>query len=189
MDVKAPLSDAVKRAIAWQNNEVSLAQANCIELVQSQLFRSASERPVSQSIGVLLVTNQRILYVCKTGLLSQNYCLNYALNLEDVVSVSLGKMGIVNRLIILDKANQRKEFSDVAALRRNVHNLIPIINLAVSERKSQIKVPSVQSEESHADVPVREIIKEKEVIVKIRCPYCKQTYPETLDKCPNCGAG
>lgn len=34
----------------------------------------------------------------------------------------------------------------------------------------------------------KEIIREKEVIVKIRCPYCKNPYPETLDKCPYCGA-
>jgi len=27
----------------------------------------------------------------------------------------------------------------------------------------------------------------KEVIVKIRCPYCHSLYDETLDKCPNCG--
>jgi ribosomal protein L32 len=32
------------------------------------------------------------------------------------------------------------------------------------------------------------ITKEKEVIVKIRCPYCHALYDETLDKCPNCGA-
>ena len=34
----------------------------------------------------------------------------------------------------------------------------------------------------------KEIIMQKEVIVKIRCPYCKTPFNETLDKCPNCGA-
>lgn len=28
----------------------------------------------------------------------------------------------------------------------------------------------------------------KEVIVKVRCPYCKNTYHESLDNCPHCGA-
>jgi hypothetical protein len=37
-------------------------------------------------------------------------------------------------------------------------------------------------------VTVKEIINQKEVIVKIRCKYCKHTFLETLDKCPNCGA-
>jgi hypothetical protein len=34
----------------------------------------------------------------------------------------------------------------------------------------------------------REIIREKEVIVKIRCPYCNGAYDETLNECPHCGA-
>jgi len=34
---------------------------------------------------------------------------------------------------------------------------------------------------------IREITKEKEVIVKIRCSYCHKTYDETSDKCPYCG--
>jgi hypothetical protein len=29
--------------------------------------------------------------------------------------------------------------------------------------------------------------KEKEVIIKIRCSYCRNLYDETLDKCPHCG--
>lgn len=35
----------------------------------------------------------------------------------------------------------------------------------------------------------RDIVKEKEVIVKVRrCPYCRTLYDETLSTCPNCGA-
>ncbi|HEY9753576.1 MAG TPA: hypothetical protein V6C97_00290 [Oculatellaceae cyanobacterium] len=34
----------------------------------------------------------------------------------------------------------------------------------------------------------KEIIREKQVIVKVRCEYCRQAFDETLDKCPNCGA-
>ena len=30
--------------------------------------------------------------------------------------------------------------------------------------------------------------KEREVIVKVRCPYCKGLFDETLNSCPNCGA-
>jgi hypothetical protein len=33
----------------------------------------------------------------------------------------------------------------------------------------------------------KEIIKEKEVIIKVRCSYCHNLYDETLDKCPHCG--
>jgi len=35
----------------------------------------------------------------------------------------------------------------------------------------------------------KEITKMKEVIVKVRCPYCRHLYDETLDRCPHCGGG
>lgn len=34
---------------------------------------------------------------------------------------------------------------------------------------------------------IREGLYWKEVIMKIRCPYCDFLYDETLDKCPQCG--
>ena len=37
-------------------------------------------------------------------------------------------------------------------------------------------------------VTEKEIVREKEVIVKIRCPYCHGLYDELLDECPHCGA-
>jgi transposase-like protein len=33
----------------------------------------------------------------------------------------------------------------------------------------------------------KEIITQTKVIVKVKCPYCRNLYDETLDKCPNCG--
>jgi hypothetical protein len=48
-------------------------------------------------------------------------------------------------------------------------------------------VAAVRETEAKNHTAVREIIKEKEVIVKVRCSYCHKLYDETLDKCPNCG--
>lgn len=41
---------------------------------------------------------------------------------------------------------------------------------------------------SPRQVREKEIIREKEVVVKVKCPYCQALYNETLDKCPRCGA-
>ena len=46
---------------------------------------------------------------------------------------------------------------------------------------------SVSKEEIQI-IKEKEIIKSKEVIIKIRCPYCKNLYNETMNECPNCGA-
>jgi hypothetical protein len=37
------------------------------------------------------------------------------------------------------------------------------------------------------ETETKEIIREKQVIVKIRCQYCSNLYDESLDKCPHCG--
>lgn len=47
---------------------------------------------------------------------------------------------------------------------------------------------SSRTKDEEAVVKWKEIVKEKEVIVKIRCPYCHNLYDETFDKCPHCGA-
>jgi hypothetical protein len=45
----------------------------------------------------------------------------------------------------------------------------------------------IATEEKEEKARQKEVIKEKEVIVKIRCPYCHNLYDETFDKCPYCG--
>lgn len=75
------------------------------------------------------------------------------------------------------------------------------VELGLSEINRMLGVASTQKTESPAYEPPsrtqaenqtqtreKEIIREKEVIVKIRCPYCRGTYDETLDECPHCGA-
>jgi hypothetical protein len=34
----------------------------------------------------------------------------------------------------------------------------------------------------------KEIIKEKEIVTRVRCAYCHNAYNEILETCPNCGA-
>lgn len=50
-------------------------------------------------------------------------------------------------------------------------------------RIGAIEIPVVFQEKPQE----KEIIREKEVIVKIRCPYCHGLYDETRNSCPHCG--
>ena len=43
-------------------------------------------------------------------------------------------------------------------------------------------------EEQISKTHTLEFVKQKEVIIKVRCQYCNTAFDETLDKCPNCGA-
>jgi len=54
----------------------------------------------------------------------------------------------------------------------------------VEELKSRIGATEITQDQQ---VVVKEIIKESQIVVKVRCPYCANLYDEALDKCPHCG--
>ena len=54
------------------------------------------------------------------------------------------------------------------------------IEQTVAELKS--KIGAIDLKDS-----VTEVIREKEIRVKIRCSHCGSLYDETLDECPHCG--
>jgi hypothetical protein len=62
--------------------------------------------------------------------------------------------------------------------------------MAHQTRRQALKTSTSKDEEVRTQSTAareKEIIREKEVIVKVRCPYCHKLYDETLDKCPHCG--
>jgi hypothetical protein len=64
------------------------------------------------------------------------------------------------------------------------------IKSIIEEFKSRvgaIDMPATEQDKVQEKVREKEIIREKEVIVKIRCPYCHRLYDETLNSCPHCG--
>lgn len=61
--------------------------------------------------------------------------------------------------------------------------------MAHETRKKTPEISSVQKTGNRTELKAtieKEIIKEKEVIIKIRCSYCRNIYDESLDKCPYC---
>lgn len=73
------------------------------------------------------------------------------------------------------------------------------VDTGLSEILESLGLKTIRQSESPAPSQMRqppasqaakekEIIRVKEVLVKVRCPYCKRLYYETLDECPHCGA-
>ena len=56
--------------------------------------------------------------------------------------------------------------------------------MALNNSKQKRKIETDAADKTS----IREIIKEKEVIIKVRCPYCHKLYDETANTCPHCGA-
>jgi len=56
------------------------------------------------------------------------------------------------------------------------------------DKKKILAITQKESENKNQVIHSKEIIKEKELITKIRCSYCHNSYSELLDNCPKCGA-
>jgi len=165
---KITLNSEVNTAILWQADETPIGQAACKEFFEARGTTFGAELGHN---GFLVVTNQRLLFACKLGMMSKNYGLTYGINLEDIISASLGKFGFNNKLIILDKTNQRKEF-----INPSIQSLIPIINSAITERKRTLQA---QKEKERVQI-ILDFSSLKDVM-------SKGGLVMTTYKCPSCG--
>jgi hypothetical protein len=184
---KVDLDAEVNSAILWQENEFPVGQAACQEFFEARGTMFGAELGHK---GFLVVTNQRVLFACKLGRMSKNCGLTYGINLEDIVSASLGKFGFNNKLIILDKTNQRKEF-----INPSLRLLIPIINSAITDRRNQLLA---EKQKEHVQI-ILDFSSLKDVMSKgglvmttYKCPNCNGmvTIPEAgkVLMCQYCGS-
>jgi hypothetical protein len=125
------------------------------------------------TFGNLYLTDTRLIFEHESGIFSKRVYVTLDLPLEGVANVAV-EGTLAKRLIVY----ARKGFVSSFPVRLDfsvkdpVHWKERILSTSESRRKR---------------IPEKEIIKEKEVIVKVRCSYCNRLYDETLDKCPNCG--
>lgn len=122
--LSSPLNPEVNRAILWQKDE------NLVYYM---------EDVISGQKGVLIVTNQRMLFATKPRFVKE-YGITYGINLEQLTSVSVGQrvVGILDKLAILEQSGRRVEF-----IKQDINSLIPVINEAISERKNYLSYPSI----------------------------------------------
>ena len=125
------LGEEVNKAIVWQKDEILIDQWSGKEFFEDRAVAFGAR--VGHN-GCLVVTNQRILFACKVGLLAKDYGIMYSVNLEDITSVCHGRFGINDKLIILDKNGQHRDF-----VWSGIQSLVPKINSAIPERKRQIQ--------------------------------------------------
>jgi len=161
------LNEEVNKAILWQKNEVLVGHIGCQEFFEDR----------TQTLGVrlghhgfLIVTNQRVLFACKLGFMAKDYGIMFGINLENIVSVSPGKFGFNDKLVILDKNGQHRDF-----IKPKIHSLVPIINEAISERRNQLEA---QKERERVQI-VLDFSSLKDIMAKggivmsaYNCPKC-----------------
>lgn len=84
--------------------------------------------------GYLIVTNRRLAFSHKSGMFSDDFAVTWGIDLQDIMSVSHGKWGFTDKLVILDRNGRRTNF-----VAKNVQIAIPEINKIMIARVSEIE--------------------------------------------------
>ncbi len=128
--------------------------------------------------GILALTSHKLIFLTQTG---DAYHPKFTMPIDSITSVTMSKKH-EKSIDILFTNNMHYLFTIPSI--KDESSLDPFRQLL----RTQLSVRKQQSlDRAGQERPTKEIIKEKEVIVKIRCPYWKNTYEQTLDKCPHCG--
>ena len=125
--------------------------------------------------GFLILTNQRVLFACKLGLMAKDYAVAYTSNLEEITSVAPGKFGFNQKLVFFSKGGDHRDF-----IKPGLHFFGSFMNDAISKRKKELR----------DQVSTPAVVKETEVkvVVKIPCRFCGTLNDQLSTKCVSCGA-
>lgn len=148
------------------------------------------------STGDLVLTNNRLLFVP-----SRLWALvlpdpKTLVGRRDVTQIPLQNIKSVKKSFGALKVQADQEYTFtvsvwrtggwVDAVEQAMHAAIePPAPTPVQPSVEMRMAPAVGEEKA---VTEKEIVREKVVIVKIRCPYCHGVSDELLDVCPHCGA-
>lgn len=175
MAARITLDDGINKAIVWQKDEFPVGKATCKQLYRTVMGLSTGMAPD----GFMVVTNQRVIVVCKNGMFSRSHNMSYSANLEDITSIAMGKAGWVDTLMIM-QTGQGIEFSDLNSFKPSIRALFPIFNNAISQRKNQIRL---EQEKERAKERVQIVLD----FSALKDVMSKGGMVMTTYKCPNCG--
>jgi len=161
-------------AVNWQEAETPLAWLG-------DVGGNYTDRGIGN--GYLVITNQRVLFLKKSGVIGKNYSFCCGVEIADSLSVvtsgdrtafSFRSFGHAHRLVISHEGFDKSQ----------VQNLVNVTNKAVTARKAMVKEEHEETQTSSPTV-VKEI---HHVVVKIPCRYCGLLNDQIRNKCEGCGA-
>lgn len=150
------------------------------ELIEKRgLIRKKYEEKEAKQLtsGVLVLTNQRLIWLERRGKLSKTYRASFEINLKELLGITAG--GAIRKWIsITDRAGE-SIFHLNKVGKKEIEPFRDMIMRQVEKlREAEVApaAPTVQKE-----VVTREV-------VMVPCKYCGGLMPQTSTFCPNCGA-
>ena len=135
-----------------------------------------SREAKDRTSGVLVLTNQRLLWLERRGRLSKTHRASFEINLRELQGITCG--GAIKKWVSITENNGESVFHLRNVGKKEIEPFRDMILRQVEKLKETTAV--------EAPVIQKEVITKE--VVMIPCDYCKALMPQTSTFCPNCGA-
>ena len=144
---------------------------------QKGLIRTkyVSKEAKQRTSGVLVLSNQRLLWFERRGMLSKTHRASFEMDLRELQGITCG--GAVSKWVSITD----KDGESVFHLRGVGKKEIEPFKDMILRQVEKVKAGQVQD-----TVVVQKELEVRTEVVKIRCAYCNALYAQSLDRCPHC---
>jgi len=138
--------------------------------------RYVSKEAKERISGTLVLTNQRLLWMERRGMLSKTYRASFEIDLGELQGITCG--GAIKKWVSITDKNGENVFHLHKVGKKEIEPFRDMILRQVEKLKEPVtkEASSIQKE-----------IITKEVVM-VSCEYCRALMPQTSTFCPECGA-
>lgn len=138
--------------------------------------RYVSKEAKERTSGALVLTNQRLLWLERRGMLSKTYRASFQIDLRELQGITCG--GTIKKWVSITDKNGENVFHLRGVGKKEIEPFRDMILRQVERLKETVT--------KEAPVVQKEVITKE--IVMIPCKYCGALMPQTSTFCPECGA-
>jgi hypothetical protein len=134
--------------------------------------REAKER----TSGVLVLSNQRLLWLERRGMLSKTHRASFEIDLRELQGITCG--GAIKKWVSITDKDGESVFHLNGVGKKEIEPFRDMILRQVEKQKEPIT--------QQTPITQKEVITKE--VVMIPCDYCQALTPQTSSFCPECGA-
>lgn len=130
--------------------------------------------------GELVLTNQRLLWFERRGLLSKTHRASFEIGLTELQGITSG--GAVKKWVSITDSNGENVFHLHGVGKKEIEPFRDMIIRQVEK----LREPTLKENTANGAIVQKEIVTRQ--VVMVPCSHCQSLMPQTSTFCPNCAA-
>ena len=141
--------------------------------------RFVSKDAKERTSGELVLTNQRLLWFERRGILSKTHRASFEIGLTELQGINSG--GAISKWVSITDSNGENVFHLQGVGKKEIEPFRDMIIRQVEKVRENTVAETTRKATVQKEIITRQV-------VMVRCSHCDGLMPQTSTFCPNCGA-